>query len=140
MEIYNCKVHVGGSRDNEVRRLNVPAAEIVMLRHLHGEDHVVDLVHVGTSDISDKDVRDLLAMAYGPGDVDMTRAGPAILREVFGPAGNRLPQEIEDVEKAPTKTTVRAEKIKRLRDVRPEDDIQALKVDSKGAAVAMFED
>jgi hypothetical protein len=122
MEIYNCKVLVGGSRSNEVRKEAIPAAEIVLLRHIHGDDSVIDLAHVGTSDMSDAEVRDLLALTYGPGDVDTTRAGPAILREVFGPPAMPLPRSVEGVEPvSATPKKIKPEKIRRLRDIRPED-------------------
>jgi len=124
MEIYDCKVLVGGSRSNEVRKEGIPAAEIAMLRHIHGDDSVLELVHVGTSDISDAEVRDMLALTYGPGDVDTTRAGPQILRDVFGPPAVPLPSRVDGVEPmgaAPKK--IKPEKVRRLRDIRPEDQV-----------------
>ena len=123
MEIYDCKVLLGGSRTNEVRKFGLPAAEIIMLRHIHGEDMVVEIVHAGTSDITDAQVRDMLALSYGPGDVEISKAGPAILKEVFGPAGVKLPSSIDEVEHAPSPVKIKAEKVRRLRDIRPEDDV-----------------
>jgi len=142
MEIYDCKVLIGGSRMNEARKEGISAAEIVMLRHLHGDDSVLDITHVGTSDISDVEVRDMLSLTYGPGDVDTTRAGPAILREVFGPPAIPLPRAIEGaeiVETAPKK--IKPEKLKRLRDIRPDDQVMppVAALDVK-ASLAQFEE
>lgn len=116
MEIYDCKVLVGGSRNNEVRKRSVTAAEIVMLRYIHGDDSVIDLAHVGTSDISASKVREVLALTYGPGDVDTTRAGPAILKEVFGPVGVALPTTVEGVALRPKPKKIPVEQITRWRE------------------------
>lgn len=123
MEIYDCKVILGGSRDNEVRKQAIPAAEIAMLRHIHGDDSVLEIQHVGTSDITDREVRDLLALSYGPGDVELSRAGPKILKEVFGPPGVALPAFVEGVELLSEKKVVKRGRVKRLRDISPEDQI-----------------
>ena len=141
MEIYDCKVLVGGSRNNEVRKHSIPAAEVVMLRHIHGDDSVLDLVHVGTSDLADPEVRDLLSLTYGPGDVEISRAGPAILREVFGPPAVPLPRSVDGVEPvSATPKKIKPEKIKRLRDIRPEDQETAFAVTPKSAGAEMFEE
>ena len=123
MEIYNIKVLLGGSRTNEVRKHAVPAAEIFMLRHIHGEDMVTEIEHVGSSNIKDSEVRELLALSYGPADVDTTRAGPAILKEVFGPVGVALPQRIEEVEHLKVENKVTAERVKKFRDIKADDQV-----------------
>lgn len=121
MEIYDCKILVGGSRNNEVRKKSVTAAEVVMLRHLHGEDSIIDVVHVGSSDISMSKVREILALTYGPGDVDTTRAGPAILKEVFGPPGVALPSAVEGVTLIKSPKKIPVDQITRWRETSIDD-------------------
>lgn len=98
MELYDCKILIGGSRENEARKEAITAAEIIMLRHIHGEDSVLDIKPAGSSDISDAKVREALALIYGPDDMTPSASGPKILQDVFGPRGVALPRAIEGVE------------------------------------------
>jgi len=43
MQTYDCKVRLGGELKNEVEKLECTAAEIMVLRHIHGSDAVVGL-------------------------------------------------------------------------------------------------
>lgn len=113
MEVYNCKVLLGGSRDNEVRKLAITAAEIVVLKHIHGDDSVLELVHVGSSKITNAQTRAMLTISYG-GD-DNSRAGPPVLKEVFGPPGAPLPQEIDGVKLRSKPVDIPIEKVIRWR-------------------------
>lgn len=80
MLFYSCKVRLGsvnnevvkgfetykigrGSRD-EVEVTGLPAPEIILLRHLHGEDSVVDIVKVGEKRVAASALRDHLKMVY----------------------------------------------------------------------------
>ena len=66
------------------------AAEVVILRHLHGEDSVTELYEVGEKkQLSFAAARDELERVYGE--------KPVVA--VFGPrgAGARLPREVDDV-------------------------------------------
>lgn len=70
------------------------AAEVVILRSLHGEDSVTELYEVGEKkQMSFAAARDHLEQTYGEKAV----------AAVFGPrgAGNRLPREVENVEPEP---------------------------------------
>lgn len=96
MEIYDCKVLLGGSRDNEVRKRAIPAAEVLLLKHLHGDDHVLELIHVGTCDITDAQVRDMMALSYAP-DYGDSKVTPPLMRDVFGPPSIPLMPSIEGV-------------------------------------------
>ena len=141
MEIYDCKVLVGGSRSNEVRKEGIPAPEVILLRHIHGDDSVINVVHVGTSDISDADVRDMLALTYGPDAAETSKAGPKILQDVFGVRAIPLPKAVDDAEivaTAPKK--IKPEKLKRLRDIRPEDQVMPASVALDATATAMFDE
>lgn len=66
------------------------AAEVVLLRHLHGEDSVTGLLEIGEKkQMSFAAERDRLEEQYGDG----------IVAKVFGPrgAGAKLPREVEDI-------------------------------------------
>lgn len=96
MEIYNAKILLGGSRDNEVRKTYITASEVLLLRHIHGDDSVIEIVHVGTCKaITGKHVREILAVAYAPDDNGP--GGPALLKELFGPATAALLTEVDGV-------------------------------------------
>jgi hypothetical protein len=114
MELYTCKVRLGGSMlhevvahsmfptdDGDVPFKNVDqvtAADIIMLRHLHGEDSVLNIKHVGSIKRTDAEQRDLLRQTYGTGEFDSSLSGQMLVQQVFGPAGVKLPQELEGVE------------------------------------------
>ena len=44
MQFYDCKVRLGGNVMHEVRKENITAPEIMVLRALHGDDAVVEIV------------------------------------------------------------------------------------------------
>jgi hypothetical protein len=64
--------------------------------------------------------------------VDSGRAGPKILRDVFGAPGARLPDRIDDVEHMAGKK-VPAGKVRLLRDIKPEDQVMPA-IDTSGVA------
>lgn len=43
MQVYDCKVRLAGELKNEVAKFGCTAAEIMVLRHIHGQDSVVGL-------------------------------------------------------------------------------------------------
>jgi|GEM_PF-3659960 len=43
MKFYSCLVNLNGEMKNQVPMVGIPAAEVVMLQYLHGEDAVVNL-------------------------------------------------------------------------------------------------
>lgn len=66
MQTYNCLVNVGGSIRTEVPKTNVTAAEIAVIRSLHGDDAVTAIVEVGANDKrSHVGERERLIHAYG---------------------------------------------------------------------------
>lgn len=114
MEIYNAKILLGGSRDNEARKTFITAAEVAVLRHIHGQDSVLELAHVGTcKDLKGKQAREILAVAYGA--EDNGPGGPKILKDIFGPESAALPTEVEGVEKLKKHHDVSVEQVTRWR-------------------------
>ena len=107
MRLYSCKVRLGGSLYNEVLKSEVTAAEIHILRALHGNDAVIDVKEIGKNKISQPEERDRLTLEYGAG-----LAAARQLRElpdqavigVFG-LGSRLPDDIPGAPKAGPKAT-----------------------------------
>ncbi len=47
MELYSARILLNGSRDNEVRRDDLTAAEVLILKEMHGPEHVLDIRIVG---------------------------------------------------------------------------------------------
>lgn len=90
LDLFDCKVKLAGSNDNEVRREKVTAAEIIVLRDIHGEDSVVEIV--GRDPVAadspeartESKERDKLAQMYGADRV----------ANLFGATHNRLPDVV----------------------------------------------
>lgn len=96
MFIYNAKVRLLGSLNNEVVRKNVTPAEIAILQRMHGRDAVVDVVKAGeVFKRTDRSERNRLAQIYqiGPSADGKTRlSGESFIDSVLG-VGNPLPKE-----------------------------------------------
>jgi len=102
MQMFNCKVRLAGNVGMEVRKTGVTAAEVEVLRALHGHDAVLDLDYVGdlkpSEDISNvkAHVMDGLTRTYGASSVGDTVKTP-VLEAAFG-RSMRLPTTLEDFE------------------------------------------
>lgn len=95
MKTFDCKVRLSGSLYNEVPKFDVTAPEIYILRVMHGDDAVVEVVETGKNKVSQSEERERLMDIYGGGLVANQKGktpGEA-LSAVFGIAG-RLPDEI----------------------------------------------
>lgn len=104
MQLYNCKVRLHGSLYNEVRKDNITAAEIAILRIIHGgSDAVADIEHTGrkNSSMSDSAMREYLHSEYGEGLAAIE--GVKNINGVFGAAG-ALPKSVDGVEHVSHKT------------------------------------
>ncbi len=65
MHIYSAKVRLGGKLLNEVQMADITAAEIFVLRGIHGGDAVVEIKHTGTANRSDAKERERLIGSVG---------------------------------------------------------------------------
>lgn len=104
MRLYSCKVLLGGSRDNEVRKDGVTAAEIMALRLVHGPDSVLDIVPGKMDKRSHGEERARIYQLYADPEALDTKAKTEALNALFGPAHNPLPVELpaaEDTDEAP---------------------------------------
>lgn len=114
MQLYNCKVRLHGSLYNEVRKEDVTAAEIAVLRVIHGQvggiDAVADIEHTGrkNSNITEAWLRDYLTEEYGKGLAAIEEVKS--LNGIFGVAG-ALPDKVQGVEHV-TKAAYDARKAK----------------------------
>lgn len=70
MKLYDCKVRVMGDVRDEVRKHHVTQAEITVLRRIHGDDAVSEIVYMGDTDRSEHDERDRLNASYGSKTID----------------------------------------------------------------------
>lgn len=83
MEVYTATVRLAGDMQNTVPKSGLTAAEVVVLRHLHGQDAVVDLVKTGERRVNERRERARLDAFYPAGRI----------KEVFGVPGSfPLPQ------------------------------------------------
>ena len=120
MQLYDCKVRLGGNLYNEVFKRGVTAAEIMVLRVIHGGavDDLDCLVDVKVSkdeqghklpviDRDDNEERERLTFLYG--EALASREHVKSINGIFGPA-SALPQIIAGID-----NTVEAAKPKRKR-------------------------
>lgn len=68
MRLYDCHVRLGGKTSNEVPLFAITAAEIIVLRHIHGDDSVVRVEPAGEIHVNQFELRDLLRVKYERGD------------------------------------------------------------------------
>jgi len=103
MRLYDCKVLLSGSRDNEVRKTDVTAAEVMILKAFHGEDSVLDITPKGMDKRSHGDERKRLFSLYVGGAENENLGGfqgerVKVLQALFGPSHNPLPVELPQAE------------------------------------------
>lgn len=106
MHLYDCKLRLGGSLYNEVPKPGITAAEITVLRVVHGDDSVVDIVHAGENKkLSSNQVRSELSLMYSKALRGIEGVGS--VNGIFGVAGE-MPASLPGFE--PAKKTAPAAK------------------------------
>lgn len=48
LRVYNCSVRLGGSVLHTVPKIRITGEEVRLLKHLHGDDSIVDLKEIGS--------------------------------------------------------------------------------------------
>lgn len=109
MKLYECKVRLGGSVADEVRKSAVTAAEISVLQHIHGEDAVLEVRETAEKAFNldpnhpryslprtEDDELDRLGAVYGE----------QVVQKVFGPRTRKVTDLSVDVEPLPRRTRV----------------------------------
>ncbi len=95
MHIYTCKVLLAGSRNNEVKKHGISAAEVMCLRRIHGDDAVVDIEEGSNKSIEHHKERERLAAKYHHGLLKSKTS----FERMFGPDHQSLPTRLPDFEK-----------------------------------------
>lgn len=99
MHLYDAKIRLAGSVLNEVRKTDLTAAEIEILRVLHGADAVVDIVATRNDKRSHADERKRLYTAYaGPeeNNGETLKRKVQMIRDLFGHDSVPLPDKLAD--------------------------------------------
>lgn len=107
MQLYSIKVRLGGLVNNEVRKSGVTAAEIMVLRALHGDDAVVDITSAKMDHRTHAEERARLNAIYCNKETSSPETFTKkreMLRGLFGADTADLPVKLpEDVPAAPGK-------------------------------------
>jgi len=97
MKLYSIKLRLGGSVANELRKVNVTAAEIEVLKSLHGSDSVTDVVELEDVKRSHREERARIYGIYANPASNMPEAVAKKmieLRNLLGHDSLPLPEEI----------------------------------------------
>ena len=82
-EVYNCRVRLGGSLLHEVPKERISGEEVRLLRHIHGDDAIVDLRELGTLEGYTRD-EELNSLADRFAQEADKRDGRKLVEKVFG--------------------------------------------------------
>jgi hypothetical protein len=113
MQLYDAKVRLNGSVANEVNKHSITAAEVMILRALHGEDAVVNIAPVGEEQRPHLQERQRLYGIYANINTltaEALKPRMDMLRGMFGhdtaDLPQRLPDEVPDASAKPVRTKV----------------------------------
>lgn len=115
MKLYFCHVRLGGSASHMVPKNDVTAAEIALLREIHGLDAVVDIQLKGSDARSDAAERERLAFNYP----QLMADNGAIAMRLFGHFSMPLPKEVPGMEEPEVLEAPKDEPIVRARAGKP---------------------
>jgi len=103
MQTYSAKIQLAGSLYNEVRRDDLTAPEITILRRIHGRDAIVDIKPGKHIERSDDEERARLAATYNAAlsKNDDVKSIDALL----GPEGVPLAKTVRGVDSLPAPTS-----------------------------------
>lgn len=97
MKLYSVKINLAGSLLNQVRKDHVTAAEIVLLRAVHGDDAVNEITHTANVNRSDRAERARLSKMYTKTSPKGTKRGAELVREFLGIESQALPDEVPEI-------------------------------------------
>ena len=101
MKLYSVKINLAGSLLNQVHKDRVSAAEIVLLRAIHGDDAVREIVHTANVNRSDRAERARLAKRYTKTSPNGVLRGDALVHRYLGVEAQPLPTEVPEPATAP---------------------------------------
>lgn len=84
MKLYDCKVRLQGEVKDEVRKYGVTAAEIKVLRRIHGDDAVLEIADNGAADRNEHEERERLEAVYGD----------KIISKIFGISVQKIEEDV----------------------------------------------
>ncbi|TWA89580.1 hypothetical protein [Bradyrhizobium stylosanthis] len=99
MKLYSCKLRLAGATTNEIFKGEVTAAEIEVLRELHGIDAVLDIKEAGENSKTSAEERVRLKQLYANPEslnTQMAARRLTLLRNLFGHDRLPLPDEVMD--------------------------------------------
>jgi hypothetical protein len=97
MQTANIMIFIGGGQSgNSVPKFGVTAAEIAVLRHIHGEDSVTDIEPAGDIQRSHREERARLVSTYGR-QVDGSYQAPAV-EALFPGAAARVFENLDELD------------------------------------------
>ena len=107
METAHVLVALGGDKGNTVMKYDVTAAEIAVLRAIHGEDAISDVEPLGDIVVTGREERQRLFDLYGSA---LDGTGRPIISVVFPGVTARLTERLDDLGLVPEqyKPTARA--------------------------------
>jgi len=91
MQYYSAKIRLAGSVSNEVRRDEISAPELMLLKRIHGPDAVLDVEYGKKGNVDHSEERKRLFEKY-PTAIN-AEAKRHYVEELFGPAHTDLPAE-----------------------------------------------
>jgi hypothetical protein len=91
---YSAKIRIGGSVLNEVRKTNMSAAEVILLRRLHGADALAELKETGSDKAPHAEERQRLVKIYCNGESE--RRTKINFEQIFGPEHLELPNRLPE--------------------------------------------
>lgn len=91
MQTAQCSVRLGGELTSVVDKSNVTAAELGVLRAVHGEGAVIGVVPTGEIAVNNREEKERLAAIYARRD-----RGKEILERTYPGSNPSLPQTIAD--------------------------------------------
>jgi hypothetical protein len=94
MDIVNCEIALGGDKRNTVPKKNVTAAEVAVLRRVHGEDAVFNIEPVGQMNMSNRGELIRLRETYRGMDEDNT----PLIESVYPGAAARVFETLEELD------------------------------------------
>jgi hypothetical protein len=95
MDYYKGKIRLSGSLNNEVRRDDMTAPEVILLQKIHGGDAVLELEKMGSRNVNHQDERQRLYLAY-PAAINAD-AKRHYVEDLFGPNHVDLPTSVPGV-------------------------------------------
>lgn len=90
MQVFNADIRLAGVLTNVVQKRGLTAPEVYVLRRIHGNDAVVNLVHVGDTEVDDDEERDRLNYEYGGGLASLGDEAKTTIAKMFGEFGPLL--------------------------------------------------